>query len=66
MTAPIKGPGLRTIENLNEKIISASWMENGEELEFSQNAEAGIAAVKCTGFAYGVHRGVRVMRIKIE
>ena len=66
VTAPIKGPGLRTIENMNEKIISAVWLENGEELEFSQNLEAGITAIKCTGFPYGIHRGVRVMRINVE
>ena len=41
-------------------------LENGEELEFSQNLEAGITAIKCTGFPYGIHRGVRVMRINVE
>lgn len=65
VTADLQGPGLRNIDNLKEKITSACWMDNGEQLAFTQSAEEGIAAIRCTGFPYGTHTGVRVMRITL-
>ena len=66
VTAVMQGPGLRTIDNLKEKVLSVTWMDNGEKLEFSQEPESGITAIRCTGFPYGTHTGVRVMRITVE
>ena len=66
VTAGFKGPGLRTIDKLNRQIISARWMDNGEQLDFVQNKETGISAIKCTGFPYGTHTGVRVMNITLK
>jgi hypothetical protein len=40
-------------------------MDNGEQLAFTQSAEEGIAAIRCTGFPYGTHTGVRVMHITL-
>ena len=65
VTADLQGPGLRNIDNLKEEITSVCWMDNGEKLSFSQSAEEGIAAIRCTGFPYGTHTGVRVMRITL-
>ena len=65
VTADLQGPGLRSIDNLKEKITSVCWMDNGEALSFAQSAEEGIAAIRCTGFPYGTHTGVRVMRITL-
>ena len=66
VTATLQGPGLRTIDGLTETIQSARWMDNGEELSFTQNISDGIAALRCTGFPYGTHTGVRVMKITLE
>ena len=57
---------MRTIDGLKEKIQSVSWMDNGEELSFTQNISDGITALRCTGFPYGTHTGVRVMKITVE
>ena len=66
VTASLQGPGLRTIDNLKEKILSACWMEQEGALEFTQDLSSGIAALRCTGFPYGSHTGVRVMKITLE
>ena len=66
VTAQLQGPGVRTIDNLKGKILSAQWMDNGESLEFTQDPLSGIAALRCTGFPYGTHTGVRVMKIVTE
>ena len=65
VTAQLKGPGLRTIDGLQEKILSAVWLENKEPLEFTQDTVSSMAAVRCTGFPYGTHTAVRVMKITL-
>ena len=65
VTASLQGPGLRTIDNLKEKIVSAHWIDNSEAIEFTSSPENGIAALRCTGFPYGTHTGVRVMKIAL-
>ena len=66
VTVGLQGPGLRTIDNLKEKILSAHWMDNNEAIDFTQDLNTGITAVRCTGFPYGTHTGVRVMKITLE
>ena len=61
-TGPL-GTSIRSINGLNEKIVNVQWLDNGEKLEFTQNISAGIAAVKSTGFPYGTHTVVRIMKI---
>ena len=65
VTASLQGPGLRTIDNLKEQILSAHWIDNAEAIEFTSSPENGIAALRCTGFPYGTHTGVRVMKIAL-
>lgn len=57
------GTGLRAINDFFPKVKSAHWMDNGEEILFSQNQSAGLLALRCTGFPYGTHTVVRVMKI---
>ena len=66
VTVGLQGPGLRTIDNLKEKILSAHWMDNNEAIDFTQDLNTGITAVRCTGYPYGTHTGVRVMKITLE
>ena len=66
VTVGLQGPGLRTIDNLKAKILSAHWMDNNEAIDFTQDLNTGITAVRCTGFPYGTHTGVRVMKITLE
>jgi len=46
---------------LEEKILSASWMDNGEALYFTQ--EAGRVSFYAKPFGYGTHGVVRVAKI---
>ena len=66
VTAALQGPGLRTIDGLEEKIAECRWLDNGEALEFTQDTAKKIAALRCTGFAYGHHTAVRAARLELE
>jgi alpha-L-fucosidase len=64
VTVALGGVGTRAIDNFHAKVKSAVWMDNGESICFTQNAERGILAVDCTGFPYGSNTVVRVMKIE--
>lgn len=66
VTVSLCGPGLRSIDNLTEKISSVCWMDNQEALSFTQDTDSGMSVIRCTGFPYGSHTGVRVMKITLE
>jgi alpha-L-fucosidase len=57
--------GPRTLGNLNAPIKSMRWLDNGENLAWTQNVEAGIAAVRCSGYPYGVNLVVRVAEVEL-
>ena len=65
VTAQLQGPGIRSIDNLKEKILSAKWMDNSEAVEFLQAQDSGLTAIRCTGFPYGTHTVVRVMELNL-
>ncbi len=55
--------GARAIEGLTRRVTAAHWLDNGEPLRFVQDAEAGLLAIDCTGYPYGVDLVVRVAEL---
>lgn len=64
VTVNIAGIGSRAVDGFSRKIVSARWMDNGEEIQISQNLEAGMATFRCTGYPFGSHTVVRVIKIE--
>ena len=64
VTVNVAGIGSRAIDGFTRKIVSAKWMDNGEEIQISQNQEAGMATFRCTGYPFGSHMVVRVIKIE--
>ncbi len=60
----IAGIGSRAVNGFSREIVSARWMDNGEEIQISQNLEAGMATFRCTGYPFGSHTVVRVIKIE--
>lgn len=56
--------GLRSVEGFNNRIISAEWMENGEEAVFVQDVEKQLLTIKCDPFPYGTDLVVNVLKIE--
>ena len=53
-----------TFDNVGEEISSIFWMDNGEELSYSQND--GSLTFNATGYPYGLSTCVRVAKAKIS
>lgn len=66
VTVNVAGVGSRVIDGLNRKIVSACWMDNGDPVDFVQDADKGMTVLKCIGFPYGTHTVVRVMKLIVE
>lgn len=47
-----------------EKIDSITWMDNDEQLEFTQSSND--INIRCTGYSYGTYYCVRVAKIKLK
>ena len=60
------GPCTKSIDGIPEKVTSCTWLDSGQQLDFVQDAERRMLAIKCTGFPYGTHTVVRVMKITTE
>ena len=63
VTSEAAGTGVRAINNFRKQVKSACWLDNGENIAFCQNLDAGLLAVNCTGYPYGTNLVVRVMKI---
>lgn len=63
VTVGAGGTGPRSFKGLNKPIKRVRWLDNGEELKFSQNVEAGLGTIDFTGYPYGVCLVVRVAEI---
>jgi alpha-L-fucosidase len=63
VTAAGGGTGPRSLSNLKTPVAGARWLDNGQELPWTQNVEAGIAAIDCTGYPYGTNLVVRVAEL---
>ena len=56
----IQGVGPRSFTNVKTKFSSVKWVDNNEELAFTQNTENGLMSVNFTGYPYGTNTVVRV------
>ena len=63
VTVGVGGAGPRAFSGLNEEISSARWLDNDEELSFTQDAESGLFCLDATGYPYGVNLVVRVAEL---
>ncbi len=55
---------LTTFKNVPDKIKSVKWMDNGQNLNFTQNN--GLLAIDFKELKYGISYGVRVAEAEIE
>ena len=58
------GAGEKLFSGVLDKIKSIKWIDNGEQLVFTQNGDA--LTLGATGFAYGRNLVVRVAEAEIE
>lgn len=56
----VAGVGPRSFTDAKVPFKSIKWVDNGEELNFTQNTENGLLCVDCTGYPYGTNMVVRV------
>ncbi len=66
VTAMAQGLGTRALDGFTAKVKSVKYLDNGEDLHFTQNAADGMLAVFCTGYTYGTNYVVRVVKIETE
>ncbi len=66
VTVSFGGSGPRSLKGLQRRIQSVRWMDNREELAFTQNSKDGIAAINFTGYPYGSNLVVRVAEITLK
>jgi alpha-L-fucosidase len=59
------GVGPRAFGGLTKPVKSVRWIDNGEELAFSQNAENGLLTIDATGYGYGMNLVVRVAEVEL-
>lgn len=64
VTVKGKRLGNYSFGNVTEKIASVEWMDNGEQLKFTQGD--GLLAINATGYPYGTSYVVRVAKAKLE
>ncbi len=53
----------RAFSGLKTGIKSVRWLDNGEELAFSQNLDSGVFSLNATGYPYGTNLVVRVAEL---
>lgn len=56
--------GAYAFGNVTDEIDSVAWMDNDEQLDFTQNG--GLLAVNATGFPYGMSTCVRVAKAALK
>jgi alpha-L-fucosidase len=59
------GAGPREFSNSFEEIKSIKWLDNNEEINFSQDIKSGILSMNCGGFPYGFDYVVRIAEVEI-
>ena len=58
------GSGPRCISGFDRKIISAKWMNNGEEALFMQDTEKKLLTIQCDPYPYGTDLVVRILKLE--
>ena len=64
VTARASGLGSRGIDNFKAKVKAAYWLDSREPVEFVQNTETGMLAVRGDGYKYGHQLVVRVLKLE--
>ncbi len=64
VTVKGKRLGNYSFGNVTDKVASVEWMDNGEQLNFTQGD--GLLAINATGYPYGTSWVVRVAKAKLE
>jgi alpha-L-fucosidase len=59
------GAGEKRFTGLHRHVSSVRWLDNGEPLEFDQDASSGYFRFVATGFPYGVNYVVRVAEVQL-
>ena len=54
------GNGPRVADGLTERLHSGRWLDNGEQVRFSQSDDKALLTIDCTGYEYGNDMVVRV------
>lgn len=57
------GTGPKAFTGLYNKISSVRWLDNGEELSFTQDVDSGLFCFNATGYPYGDNLVVRVAEL---
>ena len=58
----VRGP--RAVDGFDKEIISATWMDDGEEGVFMQEVENELLTIKCEPFPYGTDLVVNILKIE--
>lgn len=58
----VRGP--RSVDGFDKEIISAKWMDDGEEGEFIQDVDKKLLTVKCDPFPYGTDLVVNILKLE--
>ena len=64
VTVAGKGSGERVFTGIERKLTSIKWVDNGEELKYTQDNGKGILSFDATGYPYGEDHVVRVAEIE--
>ena len=58
----VRGP--RSVDGFDKEIISAKWMDDGEEGEFIQDVDKKLLTIKCDPFPYGTDLVVNILKLE--
>lgn len=58
----VRGP--RSVDGFDKEIISAKWMDDGEEGEFIQDVDKKLLTIKCEPFPYGTDLVVNILKLE--
>ena len=64
VAATVSGP--RAVEGFDKEIVSAKWMDDGEEGLFIQDTEKKLLTIKCDPFPYGTDMVVNILKIETK
>ena len=59
-----EGPTLRSFSGARKPIARISWLDDGHDVPFAQNANEGILTIDAKGYTYGSDWVVRVARLE--
>lgn len=62
VASTVSGP--RAVEGFDKEIVSAKWMDDGEEGLFVQDVEKKLFTIKCDPFPYGTDLVVNILKIE--